>query len=182
MYILPTSVGVFYYNRHWRSIPPGRIGYPIYPARSNKCAGLYRQRVPCKLRVVRRLLARWPTTGCGKVDRLGRSTTQPCDLGAKSGYYTRAPPPNPAGGRSGPLSGGCPISRLPTLVWIYYREIPNVARVWRRFTGRASDNHILGLNGRYSSSTSSNRAMGFATHIPIIRPAPMPDRVPLPVE
>ena len=106
MYILPTSVGVFYYNRHWRSIPPGRIGYPIYPARSNKCAGLYRQRVPCKLRVVRRLLARWPTTGCGKVDRLGRSTTQPCDLGAKSGYYTRAPPQTQRGADLGHYLAG----------------------------------------------------------------------------
>ena len=182
MYILPIFVGIF------TIISTGEAFHQIASVilvtlnALTSAAGLYRQRVPCKLRVVRRLLARWPTTGCGKVDRLGRSTTQPCDLGAKSGYYTRAPPPNPAGGRSGPLSGGCPISRLPTLVWIYYREIPNVARVWRRFTGRASDNHILGLNGRYSSSTSSNRAMGFATHIPIIRPAPMPDRVPLPVE
>ena len=72
-------------------------------------ASLSRQRIPSILSIVGRLSARWPTTGYEMAGRIGRITIHPYDLGAKTGYYTRAPqtgggadpgPPHPAGARS----------------------------------------------------------------------------------
>ena len=93
-------------------------------------ASLCRQRIPSILSILGRLSAIWPTTGYVMAGRIGRVSIHPYDLGATTGYYTRAPPEQ-AGADPGPPSGGRPIHRLLALVGIPEREIPNVVSVRR---------------------------------------------------